>query len=94
MQYTLAKATFDQVWLTYLLYLLNDSILAYLSDYLHTLSLIHGPYILSLNIANWSCYYSQLLNTHIAHLRGETVYVNFLVTASCSLNISVVYFCN
>ena len=27
-------------------------------------------------------------------LRGETVYVNFLVTVSCSLNISVVYFCN
>ena len=26
-------------------------------------------------------------------LRGETVYVNFLVTVSCSLNISVVYFC-
>ena len=27
-------------------------------------------------------------------LRGETVYVNFLVTVSCSSNISVVYFCN
>ena len=27
-------------------------------------------------------------------LRGETVYVNFSVTVSCSLNISVVYFCN
>ena len=27
-------------------------------------------------------------------LRGETVYVNLLVTVSCSLNISVVYFCN
>ena len=27
-------------------------------------------------------------------LRGETVYVNFLVTVSYSLNISVVYFCN
>ena len=27
-------------------------------------------------------------------LRGETVYVNILVTVSCSLNISVVYFCN
>ena len=28
------------------------------------------------------------------NLRDETVYVNFLVTVSCSLNISVVYFCN
>ena len=27
-------------------------------------------------------------------LRGETVYVNFLVSVSCSLNISIVYFCN
>ena len=35
-----------------------------------------------------------MIENEVFSLRGETVYVNFLVTISCSLNISVVYFCN